>query len=298
MGRMVAEKKLPSVDRWGLQNDSFALVRCGESHLDDYLELLSFYHHEDAFLPLSSIDANLFSAYLIVAGETQDRLSEIGRLFASKTLQRIGYEPSADESQTVAMLREQMLWHAAVYGDAVARQFSANQFDRLMAGANLHPDLAKSSMQVGALVRAGTALKWLCRQLETTDNEHTRLNILAALGCFDDLDLIFKAARYTLDKVPDRNRFIPIVAMSTNPAAITHIWNWYRDHLTELEGFHPLLYERVIAAVVPIGGMVDPVAVRSFFEAYQNQRPMAADVIRLSLERLEINLGMRKASMS
>jgi tricorn protease interacting factor F2/3 len=295
LGQMVKEKTLPADDRWGLQNDAFGLVRCGKVDLDDYLGLLSFYQDEDAFLPLSSIDANLFGAYLIQSGETKERLSETGRLFASKNLQRIGYEPLPDESQTVAMLREQMLWHAAVYGDADIRQFSGSQFDRLMRGERLHPDLAKSSMQVGALVRAETALKWLCQKLETTDNEHTRLNILVALGCFDDPDLIFKAARYTLDKVPDRNRFIPIVAMSANPSAIMLIWKWYQDHLAELEDFHPLLYERVIAAIVPTGGMADPEAVRSFFETYQKKRPAVADAIKLSLERLEINLLMARS---
>jgi len=297
LGPMAAEKTLPAEDRWGLQNDTFALVRCGQIHLDAYLELLSFYHDEDAYLPLSSIDANLFLAYLILTGEVKERLAQTGCRFASNTLERIGYEPSSDEPQTVAMLREQMLWHAAVYGDADIRQFGADQFDRLMQGQRLHPDLVKSSMQVGALVRTGTALNWLCRQLETSDNEHTRLNILGALGCFDDPDLILKAARYTLDNVPDRNRFIPIVAMSANPAATTLIWKWYRDHLAELESFHPLLYERVIAAVVPGGGMADPEAVRSFFGSYQKKKPAAADAIRLSLERLEINLIMRGSSI-
>jgi len=295
LGAMVTKKILSAADRWGIQNDAFALVRSGQLHLDAYLAFLSYYQEEDAFLPLSSIDANLFGAYLVLAGDASERLAEIGCRFASNTLRRIGFEPSANESQTVAMLREQLLWHAAVYGDADIRQFSSDQFTRLMRGQRLHPDLARSSMQVGARVQGETALKWFIKELNSSEDEHTRLNVLAAIGCFDDPDLTLKAARYTLDEVPDRNRFIPIVAMCANPSAITRMWKWYQDHLQELENFHPLLYERVIAAVVPTGGLADPVAVNAFFEIYQKQKPAAADVIRLSLERLQINLQMRKA---
>jgi hypothetical protein len=54
-----------------------------------------------------------------------------------------------------------------------------------------------------------------------------------------------------------------------------------------------MLYERVIAAIVPVAGIDHAEAVRRFFADYILNNAQAADVIRLSLERLEINQRMR-----
>ncbi|MBT8367671.1 MAG: hypothetical protein KJP23_23500, partial [Deltaproteobacteria bacterium] len=62
------------------------------------------------------------------------------------------------------------------------------------------------------------------------------------------------------------------------------------------ELFHPMLYERVVAAIVPVAGMEDPLAVKAFFADYMQKSDKATDVIKLSLERLEINLRMRAAN--
>jgi hypothetical protein len=56
-----------------------------------------------------------------------------------------------------------------------------------------------------------------------------------------------------------------------------------------------MLYERVVAAIVPVAGMDNPQEVKEFFEDYMQKTDKATDVIKLSLEKLEINLRMRKA---
>jgi len=95
--------------------------------------------------------------------------------------------------------------------------------------------------------------------------------------------------------VPDRNRFIPLVAMAANPYAVQDLWIWFVDTQDRFKAFHPLLFERVIAAIVPVAGLVDPPAVRAFFERYVAAMPQARDVVNLSLEKLEINRRYREA---
>ena len=55
-------------------------------------------------------------------------------------------------------------------------------------------------------------------------------------------------------------------------------------------------YERVVAAIIPAAGMGNPKALNQFFEDYMQKTDTAKDVIKLSLERLEINLRMREAN--
>ena len=65
LGNRVSRRELPSEDRWGLQNDLYALVKSGDASIDDYLSFLSNYTQEDDFLPLIGIAGNLFHAYLV-----------------------------------------------------------------------------------------------------------------------------------------------------------------------------------------------------------------------------------------
>ena len=74
------------------------------------------------------------------------------------------------------------------------------------------------------------------------------------------------------------------------------MWDWYVDHLEQIEDFHPMLYERVVAAIIPVAGIERAAEVKTFFNDYMQQKETARDVIKLSLERLEINLRMRAAS--
>jgi hypothetical protein len=54
-----------------------------------------------------------------------------------------------------------------------------------------------------------------------------------------------------------------------------------------------MLYERVVAAIIPAAGIEKADEVRAFFDDYMRKKDKARDVIKLSLEKLEINLRMR-----
>ena len=295
LGRRVRDQSLPIEDRWGLQNDFFALCKCGKVSIADYLKFLSFYENEQAFLPLISISNNLQHADLVMGGQIREKISSLVRPWFEMVLKNIGYEPAPDEKHTTAILREQLLWHAVLSGCESASAFARKQFAGLMQGKPVHPDLMKSIMQVGAFIGSEQSFVWLEQRFQSSEIEHERLNILVALGCFKDSALIQKSQQYILDAVPARNKFVPVVAMASNPYAIPLLWDWYVSNLAQIEQFHPMLYERVVAALVPVAGMDNPQEVKEFFEDYMQKTDKASDVIKLSLERLEINLRMRNS---
>jgi hypothetical protein len=57
-----------------------------------------------------------------------------------------------------------------------------------------------------------------------------------------------------------------------------------------------MLYERVVASIIPAAGIERADEVKNFFDDYMKQKEKARDVIKLSLEKLEINLRMRAAN--
>ncbi|MFC1886539.1 M1 family metallopeptidase [Thermodesulfobacteriota bacterium] len=296
LGRRVHDQSLSIEDRWGLQNDIFALCKSGRAPVADYLKFLSFYENEHAFLPLISISNNLQYADLVIGGHISEQISSLVPSWFTGVLERIGYEPSSDEKQTTGILREQLIWHAVLKGSENASAFAREQFSGLMQGKTVHPDIMKCVMQVGALTGDARAYAWLAQRFDASKIEHERLNILTALGSFKEKRQILNSLQYVLDKVPARNQFIPVVAMMSNPYAIPLLWNWYVSNLEQIEQFHPMLYERVVAAIIPMAGMEKPQEVRKFFEDYMRTTGKAKDVIRLSLERLEINLRIRASN--
>jgi hypothetical protein len=138
------------------------------------------------------------------------------------------------------MLRDQILWDAALYGSRSTLDFIRDRFAALRSGDTVHPDIMKSVMQAGALSGDEQVFDWFTQRLQASQIEHERMNILTALGCFMDEALIKKSQQFTLTTVPARNKFIPVVAMATNPHAIPLMWDWYVSNLKEIEKFHPM----------------------------------------------------------
>jgi len=182
-----------------------------------------------------------------------------------------------------------------IYGSEDVAEFAHGKFSALMSGKAIHPDIVKSVMQIGAFSGNNETLTWFDERSRSSESEHERLNILMALGSFRDKALIEKTQEYILKEVPDRNKFIPIGYMASNPYAIPSMWQWYVSHVNTLEQFHPAHYERVIEAIVPLCGIGKGQQVKVFFEDYMRQKDKAKAVIKMSLERLEINSRMRKS---
>ncbi len=294
LGRRITDKTLCHEDRWGLQNDLFNHVKSGDASFRDYLDYLEYFKYEDNFLPLISIAENLSAAYHIL----DDQHKEIIRAFAMSwyetILLRIGYEPAPDESQTTSILREQLVWDAVRYGSEKIVDKVLEKFSVLINGGSIHPDLMKSAMQVGAWMGDEKTFEWFVQRYRESEIEHERTNILTALGCFKGPSQIELLHQFVLESVPPRNQHIPVAAMVRNPFAVPFQWNWYIEYLNEIEQFHPMIYERVIAAIIPTAGMERPDEVTAFFTDYMKKNDKAADVIKLSLERMEINLRMRQ----
>ena len=64
-----------------------------------------------------------------------------------------------------AALRDQLLWHAVLYGSEPAQAFADAAFQRLMAGETVHPDILKAVLQSGALLRSTETFTWMTRRL-------------------------------------------------------------------------------------------------------------------------------------
>lgn len=293
LGELISRKKLSSQDRWGIQNDMFALVKANHIDSNEYVRFLKNFADENEFLPLTSVASNLYQAFIVLKESKRDEIKKFGAEFFEKVLLRIGFDPSSQEPVTTSILRDQILWHAYVYGCRQADAFGRDRFLRLLKGESIHPDIMKAVLQIGAQTHKHEALEYMQKRFKVSESEHERMNILAGLACFRESDLIHKALDFALTEVPSRNKFMPIAAMGVNPYAEPMLWEWFVNNLQQLEKMHPLHLERVITGITPIAGIEKAPEVRGFLESYVARSPKIRDSVTLALEKLEINIGMR-----
>ncbi len=294
LGELVCSRALAPADRWGLQNDFYAFVRSGEESIGNYLNFLAYYAGEDDYLPLSSITGNLYQAFLLSPPTRRRDIAAIGKNLLEGCLDKIGYEPRPEESFTISLLRDRIIFPAAVFGSKKIRSFALEKYQDLLAHKPVHADILRSILLTAAFIGENKTLEWLKKEYASSSSEHERMNILAALGCFSDWKLIEQALEFALHEVPGRSSFVPIVMAAANPHVVGRLWEWYLDHIKNLERLHPMLYERIIAGIVPVAETAKASKVKRFMESYREKRPEMKDVISLSLERLDINLRMRE----
>jgi aminopeptidase N len=292
LGNEIRQKTLPSEDRWGLENDLYAQVKSSDESLDTYLDFLKYYENETNFLPLSSIGDNLLNSYLLSGSENRQKIVQTGISLIEKLLLTIGYTPQPHEDHTCGSLRDQYIWQGVVFGSEQVASFANAEFNKLIENIPVHPDMIKSIMQAGALSGNQSTFDWFIQRFEKSASEHDRTNILSAMGCFTDDEIISKVQDYTLRHVPARNQSIPIASLAMNPAVMAGLWDWYKSEKELIAEFHPIIHERVFSVIVPVSDKAEPDAVRIFLK--QNMIKINPDVVELTLERLLINQILKK----
>ena len=294
LGKLVNHKSISSKDRYGLQNDLYAFMRSADYSIDDYLDFIEYYTEEDEFLPLVSMSANLVHAYKVIESK-RERISAIGFKTFYRVLNLIGYEPKEGEPHKITNLRSSLLNSSYLFSDEGVAEFGKRKFKDYLDGNSVHPDILASIMRIGAAQnpKSYPILKEKLENAETPEPE--KINLLQAIGSFEDKELLLTALEYTLEKVPDSNKSYSIMTAARNLAIADDIWDWFKQNVEKLEKLHSYHFERVIAGVVGLSGLNRVEEVKTYFNSYMEKKDLAKDTIKMTLERMEINARLRRA---
>ena len=141
------------------------------------------------------------------------------------------------------------------------------------------------------------AFPWLRDRFRKSESEHERMNLLAAMGALSKEETLKEAFSFTLAEVPQRNRHLPMAAAAANPEALGFMWEWITARMADLEQLHPLLFERVMDALVPLCGLGREEAVKTFFDEYLLRAKTGEATLRIALEFLEVNGNTRRGGV-
>lgn len=292
LGELAARKRLGHADRWGLAGDLFAAVKAGQMAFETFERVCVLLQDEDQALVLNGLAAAIIESFVALDNRRNAIISFALPVF-EKALAKIGLEPEATESNAIAAVRERLLWGALFMGSQRVRDFLNAKFRALQNGEPVHADIVKSVMQCAALNLGREAFDWLLQRFRSSTVEHERLNILLALGCLREPESIAELLEFVITEIPPRNQYLPVAAMGQNPYAKDSLWPWYRDNLERVEKFHPMLYERAVAAVITFATSAHQAEMRAFFTKYAAEKELAREIIKLSLEKMEIYENLR-----
>lgn len=293
LGELAAQKRLGHADRWGLTGDLFAAVKAGQVDFETFERVCVLMQDEDQALALNGLVSAVIESFIALDNRRNAIISFALPIF-EKALAKIGLEPSATETNAIAAVRERLLWGAVFMGSRRVRDFLNAKFRALQNNKPVHADIVKSVMQCAAFNLGREAFDWLLQRCRTSAVEHERVNILLALGCLQEPETIAELLEFVITEVPPRNQYISVAAMGQNPYAKDYLWPWYRDNLARVEKFHPMLYERAVAAVITFAKSEHQAEMRAFFTKYAAEKELAREIIKLSLEKMEIYENLRE----
>jgi aminopeptidase N len=294
-----ALSSLSAVERMGLVDHQWALVRAGRAGLDCLLELAQAFSGEkdpDVLLalrrPLAFVGGSLVPDAAPASAARYERF--VARSFGPP-FARLGWDPARREAETTGVRRAALLWLVGgVGGGPVVLAEAARRAERFLADRrSLDPNLADVVVSLAA--RTGDAQ--LQRRFEramrraATPQEHRRF--LFALADFREPALVERTLALSLgDDVAIQDVVFLLVRMLANPFARERTWRfvvrrWGRLH----RRMPPLLAGRLIEATPALLTPAHRREVARFFA--EHPVPGGRRALRQALERFDAYRALR-----
>lgn len=300
LARLAADRVLSGPDRYGLQNDVFALVRRGELGVADYLDLVSkSYMEEDHPLPLQGILRNLAFLDLVLEAPGREAARKIGLPLTRRILERIGRRPAQEEPLPITALRSAALWRAVLQEDDPSIAFCLEAYESTAGGgASPHPDIADAVWRTAAALEP-RAFAYLKQRFLSSESEEERMVLSAALGCVSP-ERMEEALDFAFESLPPALRFVPLSVMAGHPGLAPQLLDAFLHDRVRWESLHPAHFERVMVGVISVGGLGRDQEAREFFSEYAPESLGAylryfRETVTMALEILEVNTRLRRA---
>ena len=276
---------VPAADRWGLQDDYFALVLAGRLDLNGYLDLVEKrLKKEKSLLVVSSVASNVGRLVRVFAGTPiADRAEKALGAFLESVLSEIGWEPREGEPIDYGIARGIALSRLASLGHKDALSRCLDTFDKVLRGQEVDPDLRQAAFAAAAHQLMYDELLGIYR---TTDSEAERVSVLRALSTMPDPDKLRQFLQYVLEKVPLRIRFIPLALALLNKHLVRTAWDWLTSNLDALLKLPTPHLENVIDVVTPFACIGREEDAKKLLTTHDKLKTLLA--VPSTLEKLEV----------
>ncbi|MHA1870466.1 MAG: M1 family metallopeptidase, partial [Promethearchaeota archaeon] len=256
LGWAVKNNLLSGEDKFNIIYDLEGLVRRGDYTLDRYLDFIETYYMEElSFLSINEIASELLKYYFLF-DDKRERVMDIGRRLYDNVLDKIGLMPREDDTVQIAELRDKLLWNSYLFGSEKVKSFGEEMFGKMVNGEEIPTDIKGAIFKIGAYSGGEAGKDYLIKRLESSKTLETeKMYILMALGCLNDEKYLKEIMKYNEEKVPKRNKMLPIYSIASNIKSKGWLWDYFKENFGKyLEDWPTNVLQNTLTVILPLHG--------------------------------------------
>ena len=300
LAKAVESMSLPTMDRYGLQEDAYSLMRAGYLSVPGYLRFAGSFSRETNHYAWGGVlDGIAALADIFLGDPNVPKLEAWARALLKPTAAAVGWDEAAGESSERTLLRTTILGSAVRFGDPdvvdqVRRRFESVRKDLSAVAPNLRSTIFYGTARHGD----ASSFDALAELHEKADLPEVKVQILRSLGAFRREELTKRAIEYALsDKVRRQDAMASFgsIPVEMKPTA----WRIFQEKwpiLDERYGKSGLIGHFVTAAASGIPTEEHAADVERFFR--EHPAPYASEKIKQTLEGIRSRAKFRRRNQS
>ena len=289
----ILSMKIPSIDRLGIQNDSYAFSKAGYNYASEFLSLAKSYKNENNPIVCRDLADNLASIDILIWDEPYyTQYQTFVKTIYNSTFKKIGWNASALESDHEKLLRSIILAQLGKYEDKEVLNESSfrfkNYFDK---SENIDSDLKGLVFNLSALNGDHETYEkiWELHKISITSEE--KLRLLIALGKFKQTDLLIKTLEKSISRdIRSQDAISVIASVTMNKHGRDLSWGFIKDNwktLSKLYGGGGFGLMQLVSLTSIFSNTKMKNDVEKFFK--DNPTPSANRTILQSIEKINLN---------
>ena len=289
----IATQSLPPVDRLGLQDDAYALVKAGRLPATVFLSLAEAFLGETDAIVWGDLAANLRGLESLLTGTPHvAAFRRYARGLFARIAADVGWDARPGEEHLDAVRRSVVVGRYGEYGDPGTLDEARRRFDAHAAGTGtIPPDIRGVAFALTAQAADRAAYDALWRLQREADLHEEKVRILGALTRAHDKTLLSDLLERSMSgEVRVQDAPLVLVQTANNPEGRDLAWEFIKEHWDELDrryGKGGFAIMRIVAAAAGFASLEREAEVRQFFETHP--APSATRTVQQTLESIRLN---------
>lgn len=290
----VKSKALTPEERFGLQNDTFALARASSMPVIKALELSEAYREETEYAVWADIATNLGELKGLWAWESYyEAFCAFARDLFEPVAKRMGWNVTPDDDHQTRLLRALALGALGGYGDPLTIDLARYYCGSFLRNPDaLHPDLRAFTFYL--VIKHGDveAYEDILAVYRKANLQEEKIRCLAALGASQDPSLLKRTLAFSLSQeVRSQDTVFPIMNVAVNRHGRELAWQFLQENWAEFNRRYGdglfLLRHLISSCTEDFVSEEKAQEVEAFFR--DHPVPAASRTIKQSLERIRSN---------
>jgi aminopeptidase N len=300
LAQAVESKALSALDRYGVQEDAYALMRAGYLPVGGFLELSGAYRDEENNHVWAGVADGLGAlADIFVGDPAAPRLEAWARDLVGPTARKVGWEERPGEPENRKLLRATVLGAAVRFGDPeTVREVQSRFAEARKNLGRVAPNL-RSIILMGAARHGGDPVFEALTQLhESVELPELKVQLLRALGAFRNPEPLGRAFDYAISsKVRPQDAMY--VLSATPVEAKPRAWALLKARWAEIHrryGSSGMIGHWITSGASGIPTLEHADEVESFYK--EHPTPYATERIKQTLEGIRARARFRLRNQS